>query len=127
MPPSMQIFSPLIKPALSEHKNRIIFEISSGLPTLPANSLHKRQSIIDQIIHMSVLINYILCKCFQDILLADISDVVITFSNIDHLIYQFLLLVVFSIVYSCFKVISDNTQINLAEWSALIFKRYCPI
>ena len=36
MPPSMQIFSPVIKPALSEQRNRTILAMSMGVPTRPA-------------------------------------------------------------------------------------------
>ena len=35
MPPSMQMFSPVINPAFSEQRKRTISAISSGLPTRP--------------------------------------------------------------------------------------------
>ena len=36
MPPSMQMFSPVMKPALSEQRNSTMLAMSSGLPTRPA-------------------------------------------------------------------------------------------
>ena len=35
MPPSMVMFSPVMKPALSEQRNRIISAMSRGVPTRP--------------------------------------------------------------------------------------------
>jgi len=36
IPPSMQMFSPVMNPALSEHRYMTIEAMSSGLPTRPA-------------------------------------------------------------------------------------------
>ena len=46
MPPSMQMFSSVMKLALSEQRNSTMLAMSSGFPTRPAGKAHAGKAIV---------------------------------------------------------------------------------
>ncbi len=87
MPPSMQIFSPEMKPALSEHRNSTIFAMSIGLPQLQnlfGGITSSGSAILVQLLHLAGV--NLTVSVFLVQILTDFLDRLISLAAVLYLI-----------------------------------------